>query len=154
MELIIFGLISIFVLFLVYIIEYKKPDRGSFRINFDGQTFSLLIFKNKIMLSLKNTQKVTGTLAPLDAKGNDAPIETGSVVVSSSDEAVATIEKDPENEKSLTVKGVNNGTCTLTISADADLGEGVKTITTEVNVEIISGQASNFGITFGEPVEQ
>ena len=105
-------------------------------------------------LTLTTTQLVEGTLQPVDAKGNPAPVEAGSILFSSSDESVFTIERDAENESKMTVIAVGIGVAQLNYSADADLGEGVTTISGFTAVEVIAAEAVGFGISFGEPQEQ
>lgn len=92
--------------------------------------------------------------APVDAKGNAAQVEDGSVSLSSDNTDIATVEPDPDNAyggiATLTGKA---GVAKLNISADADLGEGVKSITGFTALEVQAGEAVGFGeATFGEPV--
>jgi len=119
-----------------------------FNVVFNNQNFSIY------MMEIKNTQFVQGTLRAVDAKGDEAQIEAGSVQASSSNEEVATVEVDPNDEKKIKVTGQRAGACVVTVTADADLGEGVKQITAEVAVQVTAGEAVGFGIEFGEPQEQ
>lgn len=105
-------------------------------------------------LTLTTTQFVEGTLQPVDAKGNPAPVEAGSVLFTSSDESIFTVEKGEENELQLTITAVGIGTAQLNYSADADLGEGVTTISGFTAIEVVAAEAVGFGISFGEPQEQ
>jgi hypothetical protein len=107
-----------------------------------------------IMVQLKDTQKVTGLLAPVDAKGNTATVQAGSVVVTSSDESVVTVEKDASNELGFTLVAGKPGTAQVDFSADADLGDGVTTIAGFTAVEVQAGDAVGMGASFGEPTAQ
>ncbi len=117
-------------------------------------TFFIHNFKLKgvfSMLQLKNNQLARFVVgAPKDIKGDDAPIQPDSLKVSSSNNEVFTVEpdeKDPDNPMAWKVVAGRKGAAVLTIEADADLGEGVKTIAAEVAVEVTSSEA----VTFGEP---
>lgn len=111
--------------------------------------------KGKIMaVSITTTQQVTGTLQPVDAKGKPASVEAGSVSFSSSDVNVFIVEQDPSNELSLKVVAVGAGTAQLNYSADADLGEGLKTIEGFTAIEVLPAEAVGFGLSFGAPEEQ
>ena len=117
---------------------------------------------------LTDTQQVQVTYGgPVDAKGNPAAVESLTFV--SSDTATATfvpgvldssgnVIPDPANDGF--IRGVivakAAGVCQVNITADADLGDGVKTIDGEkVDVQVTGGQAVGFGNpTVGTPVEQ
>lgn len=107
------------------------------------------------MVIIKDNKKVTGTLSSIkDAKGADAQVEAGSVKVTSSDEGVITVQQNAENEKEYTVSAVAPGTAKVIVSADADLGEGVTTITKEDEFTVTAGDAVEMGTTYSEPVDQ
>lgn len=111
--------------------------------------------KGKIMaISLTSTQFVEGVLQPVDRKGRPAKVQPGSVDYSSSDENVFTVTEDPNDETKLIITAVSEGTGQLDYSADADLGDGVVTISGFTAVEVLPASAVGFGITFGTPQEQ
>jgi hypothetical protein len=106
-------------------------------------------------LSMTATQKVAGALKPIDKKGNPAPVDEGSVSVTSSNEDVFVVERDSEDEKKFTLVAVGPGVAQLDYSADADLDdEGIKTISGFAAIEVLPAQAVGFGIEFAAPVEQ
>ncbi len=143
------GFFLLIVTLIWLIIRDSKPNGTlHFVINFPNIKLSI------IMADIKNNQFVEGTLVVKDAKGDNAEIEAGSVNATSSDENVFTVEKDPENEKKIKVVGQRAGAAILTISADADLGEGVKTIETQVAINVLSSEATGFSVEFGEAQEQ
>ena len=91
--------------------------------------------------------------APVDKKGFPAKVQDGSVSITVGNDT-ATVEPnpdDPTNKFSALVKGSRPGAddgsevTAVTISADADLGEGVKTITKAVELMVTSGEATGFG---------
>lgn len=109
------------------------------------------------MVSMSYTQKVSVELSPQDSNGNPAQVEPGTVAIVSSDESVCSVVRDSENELKFEILGSNNGTvgtAQIDISADADLGSGVETITGFIGVEITPKHAVGFGFNIAEPVEQ
>lgn len=129
-------------------VRYNPKQGLRLRLLFSNYKFDVT------MVQLKNSQQVLGQLVAKDAKGDDAQVQAGSVQATLDNEEVASVELDPDDQTKITVKGKRAGATVLRISADADLGEGVKTITTEIAVEITAGEAVGFGVTFGEPEEQ
>lgn len=103
------------------------------------------------MFSLKLRQRVKLTLRPIDSNGDPAPIEAGSAVFNSTEPEVMRIELIPEEPESCWIYSGVTGVATIEYSADADLGEGVKTITGSSNGEVIPREAVGFGVAFGEP---
>jgi hypothetical protein len=112
------------------------------------------------LMVLTDTQQSTLTFGPpLDRKGKPAKIQPGSVVFSIDQPDAATVTQDASNPFSaLVVAGnptVEGSPATITITADADLGDGVKPITGVEPLIVTSGEAVGFGnATVGEPVEQ
>lgn len=103
------------------------------------------------VIGLKLAQKVRVTLQPVDRLGNPATVEAGSVSFSSSDEAICTVVQDPENELVAEVFSQGVGVAQLDYSADADLGEGVESISGFSSVEVLPLGAVGFGLEVGEP---
>lgn len=121
-----------------------------------------------MLASLTDTQQVVVTYGgPVDGKGNPAQVESLTFV--SSDEtsakfvpgvpdATGVVGPDPANDGKIrgTVVSVAAGVCQVWITADADLGDGVKTIDGEkVDVQVTTQEAVGFGApTVGTPSEQ
>lgn len=95
-------------------------------------------------------------LAITDSRGNPASVD-GAPVWASSDETVLTVTPAADG-MSAVVDSVAPGTARISVTADADMGAGTKTITgvsEDVNVTLgPSSQASNFVFTFGAPVDK
>lgn len=142
--------LAILIVFYAVRIRRRRPRRLDLLLYFDN-----LKIEGQIMaLTMTATQKATGELKPIDKKGNPAPVDEGSVNVSSSDEEIFVVERDPEDEKKFTIVAKSNGVAQLNYSADADMGDGVVPIEGFTAVEILPAQAIGFGIAFSEPVEQ
>lgn len=101
-------------------------------------------------------QRIPFLLQPVDRKGNPAPVEAGSVTFSIDNPAVASVEQDPANQLAGFVITNGVGVTQINYSADADMGEGVTTITGFDAIEVKPEQAVGFGITFGpaEDIEE
>jgi hypothetical protein len=104
------------------------------------------------MLQLTNTQQCPIAVQGVDKKGN--PAELDSVVFTSSDPSVATVDQDPADQTKALVKAVAAGTAQINVTADADLGDGVTEITGALDLAVVAGQAVGFVINTGTPEEQ
>jgi len=104
------------------------------------------------MLQLTNTQQCPIEVSGVDKKGN--PAELDSVVFTSSDPSVATVEADPADQDKALIKAVATGTAQINVTADADLGDGVSELTGTLDVTVVAGQAVGFAINTGTVEEQ
>jgi len=104
------------------------------------------------MLILTNSQQVDLAIKPLDKRGKPAQVD-GVPVWACSDPLLATVEPS-EDGLSCVVKALDNGSAQISVSADADLGEGVRALTGTLDLEIVSGEAASLSIIAGTPQEQ
>ncbi len=104
------------------------------------------------MLQLTDSQQCALSIAPVDAKGNPAPVQ-GAPVWASSAPTVAAVTPSADGLSANIVAGAT-GTAQISVSADADLGDGVTTITGVLDVTVVGGQATSIGIVAGTPVSQ
>lgn len=102
------------------------------------------------MIVLTNTQKVAVTIQPVDSLGNPALVE-GVPVWSVSDPNLLTLDVAADGMSGFVVTVGPVGLAQVNVSADADLGEGVTTITGLLDVEVIASEAVTFNITTGIP---
>ncbi len=128
------------------------PRRG--RIKFTNAAFSdRTAVKGDIMaLILTNSQELDLAVQPLDKRGKPAQVD-GTPVWSSSDMAKATVAPAADG-LSCVAKALDNGTVQISVSADADLGDGIRALTCTLDLEIVSGEAVRLGIIAGTPREQ
>lgn len=101
---------------------------------------------------LTATQKVRATLTIVDSKGNPARVD-GAPQWASSDPNVASVEPSADGLSADIVAG-QTGTAQITVTADADLGTGVRNITAFGDIEVVGGEAAALRVTFGTPSEQ
>lgn len=136
----------IFILILL-LIRDKKPHLRFYQIM--NNTY----LKEVLMLVLKDNQKVALFIVPTSAAGNPALVE-GVPVWTISDSAVL-ICTPSEDGMSAEVKAAGLvGTAQVSVTADADLGEGVRTITGVLDVEVKAGEAVTLTVSHGEPTDQ
>ena len=101
-------------------------------------------------MKLTDVQKVVGSIAPKDAVGNPAPVD-GIPVWVSSDTAIVTVTAAPDGMTAVVEAVGALGTAQISVSADADMGGGVTTITALADIAVLASEATALGITFGVP---
>lgn len=98
---------------------------------------------------LRDDQRVTVSITPVDARGNAAQL--GSVPAWVDATGQTDLEPSADGLSCIVIpKGVL-GTTQINVSADADLGDGVVTISGTLDLEIVAGQAVGFAINPGTP---
>ena len=103
-----------------------------------------------MLITITNEQKVQVTLAPTTAAGNPATLDGAPVwTVASGD---ATLEVATDGLSAFLVSGAADVTSQIEITADADLGEGVVTLTDVVDLAVVAAQASALGLNVNTPI--
>lgn len=87
-----------------------------------------------------------------DKKGQPAKVD-GVPVWTSSNEAVATVDASDDG-MTATVKGGVPGVATISVQADADLGEGVTPLAGADDVTVVPGGAASISLVDGPETEQ
>lgn len=100
-----------------------------------------------LQISSTNEEKILITIAPVTAQGNPASVENTVFTVDSGD---ATVQEVEANKSYYLVSGAG-GLSTVTVTADADLGEGVTNITDTIEYFVTTAQATSFGLSAGTP---
>lgn len=104
------------------------------------------------MLEIKitNEQKISVTLAPKTATGKPASLDgSPSWEVTSGD---ASLDVAPDGLSGYLISGDAAIESRIIISADADLGAGVETITQEISLVVSLANASDLGLSIGAAV--
>lgn len=104
-------------------------------------------------LLLTDTQKVPLAILPVDAHGHAAKID-GLPIWAVSDPAVGSIENVTPDGLGCEFFSLDPGVCQVSVTADADIGTGVRTITSTLDIQVEPGEAVGFAITAGLPVQQ
>jgi len=153
-----FGWIIAAVIALIFVIVelVRRARKGQgYRLRVSFFLNQIKIEGENMALTMTSTQQATGQVQPVDIKGNPAQVEAGSVDFAIEDPSIAEVIEDPDDETKFTVRALGPvGVTRLNITADADLGEGVKHIETFAAIEITPAGAVGFGVTFAAPTEQ
>jgi hypothetical protein len=106
----------------------------------------------KEMETIRDDQKQTLSIQPLDAKKQPALLD-GAPVWASSDETVVVVVASSDG-LSAVASGVSPGTARVVVTADADLGSGVTPLTGSLDYTITAGQAATIDIAAAPPASQ
>lgn len=106
--------------------------------------------QEEMMFILGDDQKVTLSIAPVDAAGNPAPVD-GVPSWSLSDTKYIGLEVADDGMSATAIAIGLLGTTQVQVAADADLGEGVVTINGTLDIEVVAGQAVGLSIAAGTP---
>jgi hypothetical protein len=136
--------------YLIYKVLDKLTPVDAVRVEFftiiDGE-------KRKVSkMFLKVTQKLPLFVAFTDSKGNVASVD-GMPSWAVSDEALATLEVGADGLSAVVVPVGALGSFKVQVKADADLGEGVKEIIGEMDIDLMGGEAVAVNISAGAPVD-
>lgn len=105
-----------------------------------------------VQVKLNNEQKVTATLAPKTGKGKSVAVDGKPTwTVATGD---VTLEVADDGMSATIISSDSPGTSEVVVEADADLGEGVVTISEVLEVTVAGALASNLGLTVGTPVDK
>lgn len=99
---------------------------------------------------LKVNQKLPLTIEIKDKFGNAAQVD-GAPAWSLTDPALGALVVDASGMSAEFTPAGTVGTLQVQVSADADLGEGVKTILGSLDLELLSGEAVTVAIAAGTP---
>ncbi len=97
-----------------------------------------------MLITITNEQKVLVTLAPTTAAGNPATLD--GVAAWSVVSGDATLEVAEDGLSAYLVSGEADVTSQVEVTADADLGEGVVTLTDVIDLAVVAAQASALGL--------
>lgn len=103
-------------------------------------------------LILTDSQQVDLSIDPRDKKNKPAKVD-GAPVWASSNEAVITVTAAADGMSATVVAG-EPGDAQVNVSADADLGDGVTTLTGTLDVTVTAGAATTLAVNAGAPTEQ
>lgn len=102
---------------------------------------------------LKVSQQLPLAVAFADAKGNPAKVD-GKPQWALTDESLAAIEVADDGMSAILKPIGAIGAFKVQVKADGDMGEGVKEIMGELEIELLAADAVSVVISAGEPVEQ
>lgn len=98
-----------------------------------------LVEVSQMQMKVDEVKKIIAK--PVDKFGNDAAIEDGSALWSLSDPALGSLAPAADGKSADFTPAGQVGSGKIQFSADADLGAGVVTISGELDVDLLPGQA-------------
>lgn len=99
--------------------------------------------------TISNEEQIAVRLAPVTAGGQPASLDgPATFEVTSGD---ATVVPDADGLGFLAVSGAAGVQSVITVTADADLGSGVQTLTDTFVLDVVAASASGLGMTAGQP---
>lgn len=107
--------------------------------------------KIDMAFTLTDIQQVTLAITAVDARGNPAKLD-GAPVWATSDAALLTVVPSEDGLSCVATAVGPLGTAQVLVTADADLGAGIRELTGLLDVEIIASEALNITIVPGTPV--
>lgn len=105
------------------------------------------------MLLITDSQEVDLAIKPVTKKGHPAQID-GVPVWSTSDPTIVALVVAADGLSCIATATENLGTVQISVTADADLGEGIQNLTGILDLEVIGGAAATMTIIAGTPREQ
>lgn len=102
-----------------------------------------------MLITITNEEKITVTLAPTTAAGNPASVDGAPVWAQVSGDA--TFEVSADGLSVTLISGAADVNSQFTVTADADLGEGVVTLSDTIDLAVVTAVASQLGLVIGTP---
>jgi len=118
----------------------------------DGSDPIIVVRGGREMNLFKEGQKASAELRITTASGSPAKVD-GIPVWTNSDETVGTLTVAPDGMSAVYAANVA-GTAQIGVTADADLGAGVRPIMGQGDIQVEPGEAVNVQIVFGTPEAQ
>lgn len=101
-------------------------------------------------ITITNEQKIQVTLAPKTATGKQATLDGKPTWTVQS--GIGTLEIAEDGLSAFLVSGDAPGDTMVIVEADADLGEGVQTISDSIQLHVSGAMAENLGLAVGSAV--
>lgn len=138
---------------LCHLLGCKKDKKAKAHLQF---AFGLATAKRKasnmVEVTITNEQKVPVSLSPVTATGKPAKLDPKNPPtweVQSGDSAVVV---GGDGLSAELISSDTPGDTVYLVSADADLGDGVETISDLITLHVEGARAANLGLTAGTPV--
>jgi len=119
-----------------------------FTVDLEGQ-----ILEGVTSITMKDNQQATASIQPVDSKGNPATLD-GVPVWASSDETIVTVEPATDGLSALVKATGPVGTAKVSVTGDADMGEGTKPIFGQLDVDVTAGEAVSLTMKLSDPTDQ
>lgn len=124
-----------------------KASAIEFYVTISGQR------RKVVQMFIKTSEQLPLSISIVDMFGNPAKVD-GAPVWALTDVDAATVEVAEDGMSAVVKPTGKAASLKVQVSADADLGEGVKTLLGELDLDIVSGEAVSISIVAGEPIPQ
>ena len=104
------------------------------------------------MVTLTDVQQVVCQIEAVDAAGNPAPV--ADVTWGTSDPSILGVEAHPDGMGARVFALGPLGAAQVVVTADADLGEGVRQLQGILDVTVVAGEAVGLVVVPGAPEPQ
>lgn len=126
-----------------------RRHRGGFAYSVDRPVPKRRI-RNMLDVNCTNEEKVHVHVAPVTSTGRPSVLDGPIVVAVQSGEG--TFAVDGDGKGFFAISADTPGDTVYVVSADADVGEGVETISDIVTLHVAGAKAANLGVTADAPV--
>jgi hypothetical protein len=118
-----------------------EPDKAGCFVTLRYGAFTVTARGNEMAYTLAADTQVHVQVAYVDSHGNLARVD-GDVSWDTSDTEIATVAVDSSESSKAIVRASNMiGQVQITATADADLGDGVRSLVTAMDIEVVAGEA-------------
>ena len=130
----------------------EPEEAGYCLVTIRYDNFTITARGGEMAYALPAGKQVTVQVAYVDAAGNPAKVD-GDVTWDSSNDTLVDVAVDAADSTLAIVRsGTGLGTAQVNANADADLGEGIRTLVTTMDVTVVAGEAVAGTISpVGEP---
>lgn len=135
------------------IVQLQDPPHGTMRWIIQFNPYNIARGDDHMAITITDNQKFKVSIQPVDAKGNPARVDGVPFWAVGDMSILANVTADDGMSAEIFALGPL-GTTQVTVTADADLGEGIKEITGILDVTVIGGEAVALTISTGVPEEQ
>ena len=122
-------------------LKFLVEEEGCVLVTLRYGDFQITARGEDMAYNLPSRMQAHVKVSYVDASGNPAVVD-GAVTWGSSDSTVVSVTVDSTDSTKATVGAVGPvGQVQVTASADADLGQGVRTLVTPMDVTVVAGEA-------------
>lgn len=128
----------------------RPKSKVAFLWRVRGRGLGLEAYGGYLMLLLTNAQKVKLSIQPVDQYGNPARVD-GVPTWNNSDETIGTLTAAADGMSADFVTAGPVGTVQVSVTADADLGGGTRSISGTLDIQVEPSEAVSISINAGTP---
>jgi hypothetical protein len=132
----------------VYEKEQKQQQLQQLEFTVKYRDF-VITYQGGSTMKLTDIEKVALSVQPMSAAGNPAPVETA--MWTCSDDTVLTVVPGADGLSCEVITTGKIGTARVSVTVDADMGEGVISLEGFADFEVVASQAVSLAVNVGTP---